>query len=201
MVDLISAIQKIEAFSKAQAGVFSLSDIKNIFGVISRDKLFRYIGILEQKEILFRVKRGFYITKVFDPYVLSQRIAPDSYISCATVLAKEMIIGTIPQKIITAVKTGPGRVYKNDIITVKHFKITPELYFGYTNEGGVQFAVKEKAFIDTLYYYTKGMKLFFDIYSDINYDLLDKEIILNYLGKYKNKRFISFVRNLLNGNF
>ena len=29
---------------------------------------------------------------------------------------------------------GPGRIYKNNIITVKHLRITPELYFGYTNE-------------------------------------------------------------------
>lgn len=38
MEDIISAIQKIGDLSESQGGVFSLSDIKNIFGVISKDR-------------------------------------------------------------------------------------------------------------------------------------------------------------------
>ncbi|HPK63178.1 MAG TPA: hypothetical protein PK426_12110, partial [Spirochaetota bacterium] len=107
---------------------------------------------------------------------------------------------TVPQKMVTAVKSGPGRVYKHDIITIKHASITSELYFGFNNEAGINIATKEKAFLDALYYYKKGMKLFFDIYSDIDYSRLDKEIIFDYLSKYNDKKFASFIRNLFYDN-
>jgi len=197
---IISVIQKIEVLAKSQAGVFSLSDIKNIFGIISKDRLFRYLAILEKKNILIRFIRGFYICKDFDPYLLSQRIASESYISCESILAKEKIINTIPQKMITSVKLGPGRIYKHDFVTIKHLSINPDLYFGFNNEAGINIATKEKAFLDTLYYYKKGRSLYFDIYSDIDYSLLDKGIIFEYLKKYNDKRFVSFIRNLLNDN-
>lgn len=201
MNDIISIIKKIERFSFSQSGVFSYSDIKNITGIISKDKFFRYLEALEKNDILSRYKRGFYVYKnKFDPFTLSQRIAADSYISCANILAREKVINTIPQKSVTAVKSGPGRVYQSDLITIKHLSIKPELFFGFINEAGINFATKEKAFLDTLYYYKKGTNFFFDIYSDIDYSLLNREILSQYLDKYNDKKFVSFVRNLLNDN-
>ena len=197
-MNIINAIRKINTFNNAMDGFYSISDLKNIFGIISKDKLYRYIKILEENEILFRFTKGFYVNKDSDFEILSQRISPYSYISCSTIFAKELIIGTIPQRMIYAVKCGPGRIYKSDLISIMHMSICPHLYFGFENNKGKLEATKEKAFIDTLYYYQKGMVFHFNIYTDINIDLLNKNLILEYLKHYKNERFKTFVRKLIN---
>ena len=59
-------------------------------------------------------------------------------------------------------------------------------------------ATKEKAFLDTLYFYQKGTRFYFDIYSDIDISQLDRSIIFKYLKSYKNPKFIKFVKDYFN---
>ena len=154
---------------------------------------------MEEASIIKLFCRGFYVTSDFDMLVLSQRICADSYVSFGSVLAKNLIIGSIPKYRIQAVKKGQSRSYQNAEYRIEHFGITPELFTGYENIKGVNIATPEKAFLDVLYYYQKGMKFSFDIYTDIDYDALDRKKIKQYLALYKNKKFVSFVNGVLNG--
>ena len=72
--------------------------------------------------------------------------------------------------------------------------------FGIKTERGVKIADNERAFMDTLYYYKKGMKFNFNPYCDMNVELLDLEKVIEYLGNYKNPNFTGFVRSVINEN-
>ncbi len=198
MKKVLNISQSLQKFSASQGGVFSIAELKNLIDPSNKAILYRTLKRLEGAAILRLFCRGYYVTEGFDIQILSQRICANSYISFGAVLAKNLIIGSTPKYRIQAVKKGQSRVYQNSEYRIEHFGIKPELFTGYENINGVKIATPEKAFLDVLYYYQKGMKFSFDIYSDIDYDALDRQKIKQYLMLYKNKKFVAFVKGVLN---
>ena len=69
--------------------------------------------------------------------------------------------------------------------------------FGYKKmENFVRYADKERAFLDVLYFYQRGHKFSFNIYSDIQVKKLDQKIIKRCLAHYKNPKFVKFVEGV-----
>lgn len=198
MKTVLKISQSLQSFSASQGGVFSIAELKNLINPANKAVLYRTLNTLEEASIIRLFCRGFYVSGNFDIRVLSQRICADSYISFGSVLAKNLIVGSVPKYRIQAVKKGQSRVYQNSEYRIEHFGIKPELFTGYDNTDGVNTATAEKAFLDVLYYYQKGMKFSFDIYTDIDYNALDRQKIEQYLLLYKNKKFMAFVNGVLN---
>ncbi len=185
-------------------GVFTVSDLSNLFLAKTEVDIQQKLKPFLKEKILNRFCRGIYIAQNFDLEWLSQRICPDSAISFGSVLAKERCIGSIPQKTVYAVKVGKTRIYKSPMGQVVHLgfaAVGNQLWFGYVvAQNGIQYADAEKAFLDTLYFYQKGRKFSFNIYSDIQVDRLNPKKLKKYLGRYKNPKFKTFVKGVLNGN-
>ena len=190
--------EKVREFSSDMGGVFALSDLRNLLQTPNRDVLYRSINELQKSGVLGRFSRGFYVFRDFDPLVLSQRLCPDSYVSFGNVLAKHLLIGSVPRYRIRAVKIGPKRVYSNEDIRIEHLSIRKGLSFGYEVVDGIRVALPEKAVLDTLYFYRRGIRFSFDVYSDIDYSRVNKDIINHFLLNYKNPVFLDFARNLTN---
>ena len=198
MNTILKITQRLQELSSQQGGVFSAADLKNLIDPINKASLYRILEQMLDAGVIRVFCRGFYVTKDFDIQVLSQRICADSYISFGTVLAKNLLIGSVPKYRLLAVKKGKTRVYENSNYRIEQLRIKPELFTGYENINGVNIATPEKAFLDTLYYYQKGMKFSFDIYSDIDYDGLDRKKLIEYLKLYKNKKYVKFVNGVIN---
>jgi hypothetical protein len=178
-------------------GVFSFSDLKNVFNEKTPLLLHRRIYALISVGVLTRFKRGFYCTENFNLETLSQRLYPDSCISLGTVLAHRLLIGSIPAKTVYAVKTGRNRAFYSSKGNLIYCGITPHLLFGYEYENGRRYATAEKAFLDTLYFYQKGFNFSFNIFEDINITNLDTAKTRFLLKKYKNPKFITFVKGVI----
>jgi len=190
--------EKVRVSSSDMRGVFALSDLRNLLQADSRDVFYRGLNELQKADVLTRFSRGFYVTKGFDPLVLSQRLCPASYVSFGTVLAKELLIGSVPRYRVRAAKVGPKRVYSNEDIRIEHLSLREGLHFGYEVVDGVRMALPEKAVLDTLYFYRRGIRFSFDIYSDVDYSRLNKDRTNQYIERYKNPVFIKFARSLTN---
>lgn len=178
-------------------GVFSLSDLKNLFSPYDAVLFYRHLGRLERKGVLRRFTRSFYVTPEFSLAVLSQRLCEKSYISFGNVLADALLIGTIPQHTVSAVKIGKNRRYESDLGRVLHFGMAPRLFFGFKIMAGVATADPEKAFLDTLYFHLRGHGFGFNIYHDIDLSRLDRKKVLAYLKAYRNPKFVRFVKGVL----
>lgn len=198
MLSRLKMAEKVRDFSSDMSGVFALSDIRNLLQTENRDVLYRAINELQRADVLSRFSRGFYVTKGFDPWVLSQRLCPESYVSFGNALAKQLLIGSVPHYRVRAAKAGPKRVYSNENIRIEHLSLRKGLNFGWEVVDGIRVALPEKAVLDTLYFYRRGIRFSFDIYSDIDYSRLNKDIINEFLKKYKNPVFIDFARKLTN---
>lgn len=197
MKRLIDDIKAIQQFKSDLNGVFSVSDLKILMPSRNSETFYRRIKALENEYILKRFIKGFYVTEEFDLKTLSQRISPSSYISLDTILAEELLIGTVSRNEIKAVKIGKKREYITDYGRIIHFGISPHVYFGFYRKNGINIACKEKAFLDVLYFYTKGTRYYFDVYSDINIEQLDVNKLDKYLNQYKNTKFKQFIKGYL----
>ena len=193
-------LDSLRLLAPKHKGVFTLSDLSNLFLTKHPVALQQKLKPFLKAKILYRFCRGFYVTGDFSLEALSQKICPRSAISFGSVLAKEMLIGSIPQKTVYAVKVGKSRTYSSELGRVVHLGLLSELFFGYSQwREGICYADKEKAFLDLLYFYQKGRKFSFNIYSDIQTNRLDRNILKKYIGRYKNQKFKKFVEGLLNG--
>jgi predicted transcriptional regulator of viral defense system len=188
--------ERVKAFSSELCGVFALSDLRNLLQTSNRGVLYRGLADLERAGVLSRFCRGFYVTPGFDPLVLSQRLSPDSYVSFGNALARHLLIGSVPRYRIRAAKPGPKRVYTNGEYRIEHLGLKPELVFGYEVVDGVRIALPEKAVLDTLYLYRRGVRFSFDVYTDIDYSRLDGDLVRKYLGEYRNPVFVDYARRL-----
>ena len=97
-----------------------MGDLVNLFNERNPVVLNRRVGCLEKNHVLSRFIRGYYTAGDFDAQVLSARLNKNSYISLGTVLAQELIIGSIPARTLYAVKTGRNRVYRNDNFSLRY---------------------------------------------------------------------------------
>lgn len=197
MNSLINDLQLIEKYQTVMHGIYSIADLKNLFLEPDPVAANRRIGRLVANNVLFRFTRGFYVTETASLERLAARIHENSYISCASALARHLMIGTMPAKTMYAVKPGRPVAYQGTIGKVFYLGIKDDLFFGYSEENGLRIASPEKALVDTLYFYQKGRNFYFNIYADVAITPVDKKLVRNYLTRYKNPRFTAFVERYL----
>lgn len=194
----LSDVEQIYRMAEAQRGVFSRADLEVLLAERHPAAFTRRVRALIGAGVLQRFVRGFYVREPFDLATLSQRLAPDSYVSFGNALARWLVIGTLPGQQLLAAKPGRAHRYRALGFEITHVHLTAELDFGYQVEDGVRWADAEKATLDTLYFHLRGRRYPFDIYSDIDPSRLDLARIEQYLLRYKNPRFVSFARGVLN---
>jgi len=187
----------IQRLATRQRGVLSKSDLQSLFAEPHSAAFVRRVRALEEIEVIRRFCRGWYVTESFDLPTLSQRLAPHSYVSFGTILARELLIGTRPERRVIAAKVGKTRTYVGLGNEIVHVHVAPHLDFGHAASQGVEFANAEKAVLDVLYFHLRGRRYSFDIYSDIDFTKLKKKRLSGYLTRYRNPKFVSFATGLL----
>ena len=197
MKDILRKASLLQKTAPQQQGVFSVSDLQVLLQMRSPALFYRTLKELIENGFLEQFSRAFYVTPNFNPWVLSMRLCPESYISLSTILAKNNLIGTISQKTLYAVKIGKGRNYQSPFLQILHVGITESLFFGFERKEGIQIADSEKAYLDTLYFYQFGHHFSFNVFSDIYRSDLDRKKLMQYLSKYKSPKFVSFVEGIL----
>lgn len=190
----IQVTEKIIKFTQDMHGVFGTSDLHYLIGMPTFVANQRAIDDLIRSGILQRVKRGVYVTKKFDPFVLSARLNPKSYISMDTVLIRNGLVGTLNPRQISCVTEKPrAQSYTIEKTRVVFHSVDASIYSGFTRmEHGILWADNEKAFLDLLYFYLRGEKFPFDPKNEVRIDKLDVKKLKLYLEKYNNPKFRSF---------
>jgi len=190
---------KLEGLLKMQMGVLSSDDLWLIISPTSKVDFYRQLKKLKTEKLIFDVCRGFFVGKGYSRPALIMAIKPESYLSLEFALAYYNMIGTYSEeKIRPILPTSTRSISISDGLYIDFKKLSKDLIFGFEVKDGIKVATKEKAFLDTLYFYLKGTKFYFDIYSDIDVQSLNKKKLFSYLKKYKNPKFIKFVKGYFN---
>jgi hypothetical protein len=189
--------QLIVRLDGPQRGVFTSTDLRVLLGERHPSAFTRRVQTLVEAGVVQRFARGVYVRPGFDLATLSQRLAPDSYVSFGTVLARKLVIGSRPDKQLIAAKPGRAHAYRGLGFEIVHVQIAAHLDFGHTVENGVRWADAEKAVLDTLYFHLRGRRYTFDVFSDLDLSRLDRTRIAAYLMRFKNPKFVAFARHTL----
>lgn len=194
-INMALLVERVARMAPAMGGVFSSSDLANLIEAGSDLKNSRTIQRLVREGILFRVQRGIYTTKTPDLWLLAARLNEACYISMDSVLARNGLIGTVPDRSVSAVQPARNRVLDVPGGSINFYSISRNLMFGCRrSNNGVAVADSEKAFLDLLYYYTKGARFVVDPLTEVNLERLDRTKIKRYLKAYMNPKFVKFVR-------
>lgn len=195
-------IERFQRLSASMGGVFSYGDLFNVIGAGSALGNKRKIKRLIREGVLFKVQRGFYVTKKPDLSVLACRLKKSAYISMDSVLAGAGLVGTLPVAAVSAVAPGiRKRIVQTEWGAIRFFSLKKDLIFGVsTLPSGVRVADNEKAYLDMLYFYTKGARFVIDPVTEVSLAKLDRKRLMSYLRRYRNPKFVKFVKGLTNEN-
>jgi len=196
-MNVIADARAVQGLEEPQRGVFSKGDLQTALREQHPAAFVRRVDALLENGVLHRFCRGWYVAEGFDLATLSQRLAPGSVISFTTVLARHLVVGPSPETSIVAVKIGRPRRYTDGEHLIEHVSVAASLLFGFSTIDGVRYADPEKAFLDTLYFHLRGRRFPFDVYSDVAVDRLDHDRIRDYLSRYRNPKFVTFVEGML----
>lgn len=188
----------IQEYAEKLGGALTLADMKVLFHAQSVPALFKKLNAAIREGLLVKVKRGLYVLPSTSLETVSYRIDPEAYISTGTVLARELLIGSIPVRRVQAVKVGRPRTYRFAMGTVEHLSVKSGLFFGFVQRNGIRYATPEKAFLDACYFRFKGRRFSFDLDGDVNHEGLNREKVGEYLKAY-DRRFAAFFRQKWGG--
>ncbi len=197
----ITILERLQKLAPDMRGSFSTPSLFNLIGARSALGAQRAIKRLVNSGVLFRCQRGIYVTKNFDLWTVAARIDDETaYVSMESVLAKNGLIGTVVDGHVSVVTT---KKYKRGCHVrdkrIDFYSIDQKLFFGFYNTRGILVADNEKAYLDLLYYYNRGHRFVIDPLNEVDCTQLNLSKINAYLKKYKNPKFVSFVKRKLYG--
>ncbi len=175
---------------QSSKSIFTIKDIVLLWQEEDIDATYVRLNYYVKKGDLYRIRKGVYAkNKEYDKLELASRIFTPAYISFETVLAKEGLIFQFQTTItIASYLTRKITVDKQEYSFTKIKSALLMNPIGVKHENNLSVAVKERAFLDTLYSHT-------DYHFD-NLRALDWDLVFHILPLYNNKRMNKKVNQL-----
>ncbi len=153
----IEVLRKLEAINKP---FYTIADLEKIT-LLPRNALYVALKRWIDMKIVERVTKGIFVP--FGKNVDVERVAGHIYVPCYLsfeyALSKCGILNMVPYTVTFATprKTRRYTIAGRDI---EFRKLKPSLFWGFKEIGGTYIAEKEKAFLDQIYLYKKGITEF-----------------------------------------
>ena len=187
----MKGIELLKILQKINKPFYTIPDLEKITN-LPRNSLYVALKRWETGEIIERVSQGIYIpmgANVSLENVAAQLYIPN-YLSFESALAKYGVLNLIPYTI-TFATTRKTKKYTLQKQEIEFRQISSELFFGYEMRNGIYIASPEKAFMDQIYFATRGK-------TTLDLDELDiKKLSIKTLKDLSNK-FPTYVRSYLN---
>ena len=161
---------------------FTISDLEKITG-LARRSLYVTLKRWVDDALIERVGQGIYVPAMIDvslENVAAQLYIPN-YLSFESALARYGILNLVPYTLTFATprKTRNFTLRKQG---VEFRQISARLFFGYEIKNGINIATPEKAFLDQLYFYSRG-KASLDP-DELNLKGLSPQIVKKYAERF-----------------
>ena len=187
----MKGLELIKTLQKINKPFYTIADLEKITS-LPRNSLYVSLKRWESGGVIERVAQGIYIPMGGDisiENVAAQLYIPN-YLSFEYALARYGILNLIPYTLTFATT----RKTKNYLLQKKRIEfrqISPELFFGFEMKNGIYIASPEKAFLDQVYFATRGK-------ASLDFDELDiKKLSMKSLEELSRK-FPAYVRSFLN---
>lgn len=195
-METYSTTDIIKIIKEREIDVFTLDDFGRLLNIKNKNSLYKKIQRLEKKEIIKQLIKGKYLFTYnkTDDFKIANFIYQPSYISLESALSLYGITSGFPYKItsITVKKSRTFIINKKDYL---YSHISQEFFWGYEKKENFLIAEKEKALVDLIYFYSKGLRGFDR--DDLDISEINKKKLLFYAKKFNNKKLLSIINNLI----
>jgi predicted transcriptional regulator of viral defense system len=186
-VKAMRGIELLKMMKDLNKPFFTIADLEKITR-LSRRSLYVALKRWVDKGILERIAPGIYVAMMSDlsiEKVAAQLYIPN-YLSFESALARHGVLNLIPHSLTLATTRKPKRytLRKQD---VEFRQISSTLFFGFEMKGGINIAVPEKAFLDQVYFLSRGR-------ASLDLDELNLKKLSFKLLKEYGKRFPVYVQ-------
>jgi predicted transcriptional regulator of viral defense system len=180
-------IELLKMVKDSNKPFFTIADLEKITR-LSRRSLYVALNRWVNNGILERIAPGIYVAMMSDlsiEKVAAQLYIPN-YLSFESALARYGILNLIPHSLTLATtrKTKRYTLRKQD---VEFRQISSSLFFGFEMKNGINIAVPEKAFLDQVYFLSRGR-------ASLDPDELNLKNLSSRLLKEYGKRFPVYVQ-------
>ncbi len=186
----MKGIELLKILQKVNKPFYTIADLEKVTN-LPRHSLYVALKRWATTGIVEKVAQGIYIPMGMTISVenIAAQIYIPNYLSFESSLAKYGILNLIPYTI-TFATTRKTRKYTFQKREVEFRQIAPKLFFGFELKNGIYIASPEKAFLDQVYFVTRGK-------TTLDFDELDiKKLSFKTLKDYS-KRFPPYVQNYL----
>lgn len=155
-MDTVACLQRLQA---ARTSLFTANDLRLLFGIAKGPSLHTTLHRLVARGILRRIGKGLFLRAgaPLDPFVLANLLRRPSYVSLESALNLHGLLVQTP-RVTTSVTTGrPCRIRAGGHEFV-YRHLASRLWFGFERNGAFLIASPEKAFLDWLYFASRGAR-------------------------------------------
>ncbi|PIU37499.1 hypothetical protein CO005_03655 [Candidatus Roizmanbacteria bacterium CG_4_8_14_3_um_filter_34_9] len=193
-METYSTTDIIKIMREREMSTFSLDDFGRLLNINNQNSLYKKIQRLEKKEIIKKLIKGKYlfIFNKTDDFKIANYIYQPSYISLESALSFYGIITGFSYKI-TSITVKKSRSYIIDEKDYLYSHINQDLFWGYEKKEDFLIAEKEKALVDLIYFYSKGLRGFDR--EDLDISEINKKKLILYAKKFNNKKTLSIIKN------
>lgn len=183
----LTIMKILQSFEEKRLKFVTEAEFGRLFKIDNQNTLDKTLQRLNKNAILKRAIKGKYVLAGadYDDFELANFIVQPSYVSFESALS---FYGILPQFAYSITSVTTKRTKK--IYFAKEFEYTHlnrNLFWGFVKNKNFLIATPEKALLDTLYLFLKGLRKV-DL-DELDYTLLDKKVLKNYLRKI-NKPFL-----------
>lgn len=180
-------IELIKMMKDLNKPFFTIADLEKMTR-LSRNSLYVTLKRWVANGVLERIAPGIYtaMTSNLSVEKIAAQLYIPNYLSFESALARQGILNLIPHSLTLATtrKTKRYTLQKQD---VEFRQISSILFFGFEMKNGINIAVPEKAFLDQVYFFSRGR-------ASLDLDELNLKNLSSRLLKEYGKRFPIYVQ-------
>lgn len=188
----MKGIELLKILQKINKPFYTIADLEKITS-LPRNSLYVALKRWVAVGIIEKVAQGIYVplgSSISMEKVAAQLYIPN-YLSFESALARYGILNLIPYTI-TFATTRKTRKYSLQKQAVEFRQIAPELFFGFEMKNDIYIASPEKAFLDEVYFMTRGK-------ATLDFDEIDIKKLSSEKLKGYSKRFPPYVKSYIEG--
>src|SRR3990167_10102784 len=152
----MKTIELIKVLEGLNRPFYTISDIEKVTG-LSRNSLYVTLNRLVDRGVLERIGSGIYRLFITPPSIekVASSLYIPNYLSFESALSRYGILTLVPYTL-TFATTRKSKRWTIEGRDIEFRQLKRELFWGYEMEGGIYIARPEKAFLDLVYFASRG---------------------------------------------
>lgn len=195
-METYSQVDIIQILRSKHIALFTLTDLARLLKEKNQQTLYKRVQRLKEKKLITRLVKGKYQFSFLpvDDFSLANFLYQPSYISLESALSFHGLITDFTYQI-TSLTTQKPRTFSVADKEFSYSQISPRLFWGYEKKQGFLLAEPQKALLDYVYFYCKGLRG--PVWDELDLKNIDRKKLLLYARRSKDKKIQELIRKII----